>query len=37
MSLTKAIVDTRVVQDAFAGGGLAGIDVRHYADITGFE
>jgi hypothetical protein len=26
--------DARVVKDTFGGGGLAGIDVRHDADIS---
>jgi hypothetical protein len=27
------VCDTRVIEDAFRGGGLSGIDVRHDTDI----
>ena len=36
MSLTHTVIDSRIEQNPFRRGGLSGIDVRHYADITGF-
>jgi hypothetical protein len=33
MDLTDAVRDPRIEKDALRGGGLAGIDVRHDADI----
>ena len=35
MGLTDLIVDAGVVQDALGGGGLAGVDVGHDADVSG--
>jgi hypothetical protein len=32
--LTDLVGDARVVQDALGGGGLAGIDVSHDADVA---
>ena len=36
MNLTDFVVDPGVIQDPLGGGCLAGIDVRHDADIARF-
>ena len=36
MRLAELIIDARIEQDPFGRGGLTGIDMRHYADISGF-
>ena len=35
MGLADLVVDARVEQNAFRGGRLAGVDVRHDADVSG--
>src|SRR5699024_420936 len=32
---TDLVVNTSVIQDTLGGGGLAGVDVRHNADVSG--
>ena len=36
MDLTDLVIDTGIVENPLRGGGLAGIDMGHDADVSGF-